>query len=147
MRSRSLSLAAPFVLVLLAAACSAGSGGAVTVSEAWARPAAGLNQPDAAYLVISNRSGRPDALLSVSSPGASSVEMHESGMDSSGMMAMRPVARIEVPAGATVTLEPGGFHLMLVGLKAPLQAGGTIQLDLRFEHAGTISVQAAVREG
>ncbi|MGZ6313288.1 MAG: copper chaperone PCu(A)C, partial [Candidatus Limnocylindrales bacterium] len=97
MRSRSLSLAAPLVLVLLAAGCS---GGAVTVSEAWARPAAGLDQPDAAYLVISNRSGQADALLSVSSPDASSVEMHESGMDSSGMMAMRPVARIEVPAGA-----------------------------------------------
>ncbi|MGZ6343846.1 MAG: copper chaperone PCu(A)C [Candidatus Limnocylindrales bacterium] len=144
MRSRSLSLAAPLVLVLLAAGCS---GGAVTVSEAWARPAAGLDQPDAAYLVISNRSGQADALLSVSSPDASSVEMHESGMDSSGMMAMRPVARIEVPAGATVTLEPGGLHLMLVGLTAPLPAGGTLQLDLRFEHAGTISVQAAVRAG
>ena len=78
MRSRSLSLAVPFVLVLLAAACSAGSSGAVTVSEAWARPAAGLDQPDAAYLVISNRSGQADALLSVSSPGASSAFFNSS---------------------------------------------------------------------
>lgn len=67
------------------------------------------------------------------------------GMDMSGMMSMRQVASIEVPAGGEVVLEPGGYHVMLIGLSAPLVVGESFPLALEFEKAGTITVTAEVR--
>lgn len=65
---------------------------------------------------------------------------------SSGMMQMRPVERIEVPAGQTVELKPGGLHIMLLDVKRTLEPGETIEVTLEFEKAGTQSVTAEVRE-
>ena len=75
---------------------------------------------------------------------ADRVEMHRMSMEGD-VMRMRPVESIEVPAGATVALQPGGMHLMLMGLKAPLAAGQRVTLTLQFEKAGEVAVQAAVR--
>jgi len=149
MTTRSALLAVALLSIVALAGCSAGasSTGAVTVADAWARPAAGTGQPGAAYLTITNGSGQVDALLGVSCALAGSVEMHETSMDASGMMGMHPVARIEVPAGGSVKLEPGGYHLMLMDLSRPLQVGETIQLELTFEHAGKVTVSADVRQG
>ena len=63
------------------------------------------------------------------------------------MMGMHPVDRVDVPAGATVALAPGGYHLMIAGLTAPLQAGDRLELDLVFQRAGRIIVEADVRHG
>lgn len=147
----SLSLIVLAAFVGAAVGCTGGATPApsagVTVTEAWVRVAATTGTPTAAYLVIANPGGQADALLSVSTPAASGVEMHETSTDMNGMTGMHPIARLEVPAGATVRLEPGGFHLMVTGLKAPLAVGGTIELDLVFEHAGRVVVQADVRAG
>jgi hypothetical protein len=75
------------------------------------------------------------------------VELHETSTDASGMTGMHPVARIEVPAGGEVKLQPGGFHLMLMSLTKPLAVGDKVEIDLVFEHAGRIVVQAEVRSG
>ena len=75
------------------------------------------------------------------------VEIHETTTDMNGMTGMSPIARLPVPAGGTARLEPGGFHLMMTGLKGPLAAGATVELDLVFEHAGRVVVQAEVRAG
>ena len=147
----SASLVVLAAFVGSAVACASGATPApsagVTVTEAWVRVAATTGAPTAAYLVIANPSGQADALLSVSTPAASGVEMHETSTDMNGMTGMHPIARLEVPAGGIVKLEPGGFHLMVTGLKAPLAVGGTVELDLVFEHAGRVVVQADVRAG
>ncbi|HVO89120.1 MAG TPA: copper chaperone PCu(A)C [Casimicrobiaceae bacterium] len=97
----------------------------------------------AAYLVIQNRSGTSDALLSVSTPAAAAVDIHEMAMEGN-MMRMRAVPRLPLPAGATVKLEPGGYHVMLDGLKAPLRAGDKVPLRFTFQTAGTVDVTAEV---
>jgi len=146
---RSVLAAAAALLVLAVAACSSAGGsgasggaGAPTVSGAWVRTAPAGGQT-AGYLTITGGSSA-DALLSASSPGASTVELHETSMDS-GMMGMHPIASLAIPAGGTVTLAPGGYHLMIMGLTQGLTAGGTFQLDLVFQGAGKVTVQAEVR--
>lgn len=149
MSTRGVSLLLSLALALSAAACSSGGGsspgGTLTVTDAWARPSTGMAMAGAAYLTITNGTGEPDALLSVSTPVATTPELHETSADPSGMMGMHPVDRIDVPAGQSVKLQPGGYHIMLIGLTADLVAGSTIQLTLTFEKAGQITVTAEVR--
>jgi hypothetical protein len=146
------------VLVLLAAAgCSTPPAGSVgpgatpaanapVISDAWVRPPLGPDRPAAGYLTIVGGTA-DDALVSAASPVAMSVEIHETVADASGMAAMHPVERIDVATGATVRLEPGGYHLMLMGVEAPLEPGTTVELTLTFEAAGPITVEAEVRQG
>lgn len=61
-------------------------------------------------------------------------------------MSMRPVEKIPVPAGETVNLQPGGYHIMLMDLAAPLEVGSTIEVTLTFENAGDVKVEAEVRD-
>jgi hypothetical protein len=148
MRAHLLSVLASAVVAVSLAACSSGGAAAApTISDAWVRPPAGMDKPAAAYMVITNSAGQADALLSVSTPAASSVEIHETSTDASGMTGMHPIARLDVPAGGTVKLAPGGYHLMIMGLTTPLEVGGKLELDLVFEHAGKVVVQAEVRQG
>lgn len=137
------------VLAAVVAACSpgatpAGSAG-LAIGDSWVRAAANLQQPTAAYFTITNPGGSADALLSASSPRAASVEMHETSMASDGTMGMHPIVRLDVPAGGSVALAPGGFHLMITGLKTELKPGDRLELDLVFDRAGTVVVQAEVR--
>jgi copper(I)-binding protein len=106
----------------------------------------GADRPAAGYMTITNPGGVADALVAVSSPIAMSCEIHETSMDSSGMAGMHPIDRLEIPAGGTVTLEPGGYHLMLMDTQA-MTVGGTVELRLEFEKAGTVVVEVEVREG
>lgn len=97
----------------------------------------------AVYMTIAGgRNG--DRLLEVASDAAENVEMHTVTSDN-GMMQMRPVSEIQVPANGTIELKPGGFHVMLIGVKPNVKAGGTISLQLTFEKAGVKNVMAQVR--
>ena len=137
--------AAVVATVVAIGACS-GASATPTIGQAWARSApAGGNS--AAYLTITAASGQADALLSASSPAADMVQLHEASTDTSGMTGMHPVDRLDIPAGGSVALEPGGYHLMIMGLKSELTVGGTIEVDLVFEHAGKVVVQAEIRQG
>lgn len=137
------------VIGLLAGALSACGGASATlgpmvVHDAWIRaPMAGAMT--AGYLVMDNATGQADALTGVTMPAGGMVTLHKTTTDASGMSGMSPVDAIHIPAGGTVTLAPGGFHLMIDGLTA--KAGDKVELRLTFEHAGTISVQAEVRAG
>lgn len=73
-------------------------------------------------------------------------DMGDDDMPAGGMMTMTPVDRIDVPAGGSVALEPGGYHIMLLGLTAPLEAGTTVEVTLTFENAGEVAVSADVRD-
>jgi hypothetical protein len=96
----------------------------------------------AAYFTIRN-SGGADKLLSVASPAAD-ASLHSTSMDN-GVMRMRPLQELDIPAKGTVELKPGGMHVMLMGLKQPLRSGDTLELDLRFEKSGNRKVNAEVR--
>jgi copper(I)-binding protein len=142
---------------------------AIEVEAAWARTSPMVVTAGAAYMEITNAGAADDALLSasVADTVAATVELHETraaGMGEEGsdtetsmggtgdgegstttpMMEMVPVDRIEVPAGETVSLEPGGYHVMLLELVAPLEAGDEIELTLTFEVAGELVVTAVV---
>jgi len=149
MTRRLLASLLALALVAVAAACSPGgaddTGDGLTVTGAWARPSMGMGRAGAVYLEITGAPNEADALIRAASPAAETVEIHETSMGADGSMGMRPVGRIEIPAGGTVTLEPGGLHIMLIDLTGELTAGSTIDLTLTFENAGEIAVTAEVR--
>jgi copper(I)-binding protein len=99
----------------------------------------------AAYLTIENRGDATDRLVGVSFDAAQRVELHESFVDEQGIASMRPVSNVELPAGGEARLEPGGLHVMLFGLDAPLSAGDSVRLVLEFEVSGRLTVTAVVR--
>jgi len=98
----------------------------------------------AAYFTIRNGGPASDVLLGVASPAAQQSELHRTSSEQ-GMARMRPAGEIQIGAGQTLTAEPGGLHVMLKGLHAPLLQGAKVPLDLTFRHAGTIAVEITVR--
>ncbi len=133
-----LVLVAGFVFAASAVSAQTGQ---LEVSNAWARATPGKSAIGAAYVTI--HSPTADKLVAASTPVAKKAELHTMSM--SGMvMKMRPVASIDIPAGQAVTLQPGGYHIMLVGLAKPLKTGQTFPLTLTFEKAGSRTVNVAV---
>lgn len=101
----------------------------------------------AAYALLLNLTDTDDVLLSVNSDAADAVELHEMAMGANDVMQMRPVeGGISVPAGSYVQLQPGGFHVMLIGLTQPLDADTTLDLTLTFAEAGDVTLTVPVRE-
>ena len=140
--------------VALLAACSSAAApppATISVTDAWARSSSAMASAAAAYATITNAGTTADALVGASSPAAATVEVHETvamgspAASSGGMMGMRPVARVEIPAGGSLQLKPGSYHVMLIGLARDLVVGDTIDLILTFEKAGPITVKAQVR--
>jgi copper(I)-binding protein len=92
------------------------------------------------YLTIENTGTEPDRLLSATSPASDVVQIHEMAMEGD-VMKMRQLADgLEIPAGATVVLAPGSFHLMFMGLKQAFVEGETIAVTLTFEQAGSVEL-------
>ncbi|WP_028057049.1 copper chaperone PCu(A)C [Sphingomonas phyllosphaerae] len=118
--------------------------GSVTVSQPWSRATAPRAAVGAGFLTVRNTGSQPDRLLSAASPRAERVEIHTMTLED-GVMRMRPLPDgIVLPAGGEATLAPGGDHIMLIGLKAPLKAGERVPATLRFARAGLVRVQFAV---
>lgn len=147
-RRGAVLMLAALAPTLLLAACDSRTNG-VSVEEPWVRAAPQAESEgggrSAAYMVLRNGSDEDDALVSASSEVANVVEIHQSAMDN-GVMRMRPVEKIGVPARGEETLEPAGYHIMLMGLKQDLLEGSEIGLRLRFEQAGEVAVQVPVRK-
>jgi periplasmic copper chaperone A len=117
---------------------------AVTVSQAWARASAGAATTGAAYVTLTGGAS-DDTLIGVSAPVADTVQVHESSSEG-GVMRMRQVtAGVPVPAGKTVVLRPGGYHIMMIGLHQPLVAGHGFPLTLTFAHAAPVTVPVTVQ--
>jgi copper(I)-binding protein len=138
----------------------------IEVSGAWARTSPMVVDAAAAYMELTNGGDVDDALVSASVDAsvAARTELHETraaggdmggtetttgemggeGSTTTPMMEMVPVDRIEVPAGETVALEPGGLHVMLLELVEPLAAGDLVRITLTFEVAGEVVVDAVV---
>jgi copper(I)-binding protein len=152
MRLMSAVSAAMFVLVL-GATVRIGEGGdsLLRIEGAWARrapmehSAAGHGTGNGAvYVTIRNEGPEPDALLAAETASADAVEIHEV-RDEGGVMRMRPLPRVDVPAGHAVEMRPGGIHIMLLGLRENLEPGRVVTVTLRFERAGRVTIQAPVR--
>lgn len=131
-----------FAVLLLASCKPASAPPAVSVDGAWARATVPGQSGSAAYFTIRNAGGE-DKLLTVSSPAAD-ASLHSTSMDN-GVMRMRPLEALDIPAKGTVELKPGGTHVMLMGLKQPLSAGATLALDLKFQKSGERHVTAEIR--
>ena len=118
--------------------------GDLRIGHPWSRATPPTAKVGAGYLSIANQGTSPDRLVAASSPAAGRVEIHEMRMDG-GVMRMREVPQgLSVPAGQRVELKPGGFHLMLLDLKAPLGEGAMVPLTLVFERAGRVDVDLKI---
>jgi copper(I)-binding protein len=125
-----LEFAAPLAALIGCLSCVPAACAAVTATEAWVRATVPGQQVAAGYVKL--RSDEPAALVGVRTPAAGHAEIHEMSLQN-GVMKMRPVQKIPLPAGRTVELKPGGYHLMLMELPHPLQAGDKVQLTLTVE--------------
>ena len=115
----------------------------VTVVDGWSRATAPGARIAAGYMTIRNAGKTPDKLVSASSPAAEKVETHVTVKDGD-IFRMREVKGYDIPAGGSFELKPGGAHLMLVNVKAPLKEGEKVPLTLRFEHAGQVKTELQV---
>lgn len=132
-------------LTMSAGLCAAASAqtGQVEIKDAWARATPGGAETGAAYLTIVSPSA--DRLTGVATPAAKEAELHTMTMEG-GVMKMRPLSGIDLPAGQPVALKPGGMHIMLLGLKQPLKEGASVPVTLTFQKAGTRQVEVPVQK-
>jgi copper(I)-binding protein len=121
------------------------TGSAIEIAHPFARGTAVTAKTGAAYFTIVNSGASDDRLIAASSPIAEKSELHTT-IDDNGVMKMRPLAAVAVKAGERVELKPGGMHLMLTGLKAPLKVGQRFPLTLTFEKAGPVTVTVGVEK-
>ena len=118
--------------------------GALEIGHPWARATPPTAPTGGGYLSVKNTGTEPDRLISISSPAAGTVQVHEMKMEGNVMRMRELDGPLEIKPGETVTLAPGGMHLMMMGLKEPLKQGEKVPLTLVFEKAGKIDVELVV---
>jgi copper(I)-binding protein len=132
-----LALFAPFVQATTAMAA-----GAPEISQAWSRPAAaGTN--GVGFMILTNRGPVLDTLTAVETPAAKRAEIHRTTMKN-GVMSMQRQTGVAIPPGGAVAFAPGGYHVMLIGLTAPLKAGDKVPATLVFAKGGRVKVAFTV---
>jgi copper(I)-binding protein len=140
-------LALPALLIgFVAPALAQGTGNtSIIIEQPWARATPTGAKTGAVYMTLDNKSGTADRLTGASSDVADKLQIHEMKVEN-GVMQMREVpGGLPIPAGGSVVLKPGSYHVMMLGLKKPLTAGEKIPLTLTFEKAGNISVTIPVQ--
>lgn len=139
-------LATPIAAALVLASAGAAAQPPVQATQAWVR--ATVAGQTATGLFVDLKAVNPVRLVGGSSPAAQSVEVHEMSMQD-GVMRMRAVPALDLPAGQVVSLKPGGLHLMLLGLKQPLKVGEQVRVNLQLQHPDgrteTLPLQAPAR--
>ena len=142
---RTLLTLAAATLLIAATSFAFAQNASIQVEQPWARATPAGASTGAVYLTITNKSHDADRLLSASSDVADKLQFHEMKVVN-GIMEMREITGgLPVAANDSVVLKPGGYHVMLIGLKKPLKADETIPLTLDFEKAGKISLTVPVR--
>lgn len=135
------------LLVLLGLSSAAALAADVEIRNPWVRGTVSGQQATGAFMEITSQSGA--TLVGATSPAAEVTEIHEMKMDG-GVMKMRAIPRLELPAGKPVELGPGGYHVMLIKLKQPLKKGDSVPLTLRVEgrdkKVESIELKAEVRD-
>ena len=144
MRKISSALMASALLLAATIVTAPANAQSITVEEPWARATIGQSKNSAVYMRLTNRGGEPDRLISASSPAAAATELHAT-IREGDVMKMRAVQAIDLKPGESTVFEPGGLHVMFLGVKQPLHTGDHVPLVLQFEKAGRVEVQAVVR--
>lgn len=144
---RTLALACGLALLSTGAAFAHGYKlGALEIGHPWSRATPKSAPVGGGFLTVTNAGTTPDRLVSVTSDVSEKVEIHEMAIVD-GVMKMRALdGGLAVPAGGKVELKPGGYHVMFIGLKAPLVAGGSFKGTLNFEKAGKVDVEFKVED-
>jgi copper(I)-binding protein len=116
----------------------------VKIENAWARATPGMAKNGGAYLTVVNAGKSRDRLVAATADIAKRVEVH-THINDNGIMRMRQVDGIDLPAGGTIQMKPGGYHVMLIGLHKPLKKGERFPVTLVFEKAGEVKTSVEVR--
>ncbi len=132
------------ILVLSACVDSTPPRPEIQVEDAWVRAVAGPDVNTAAYMTLRNAGNAPDRLTGARSEIARMTGLHRTTIDEDGLARMGEVDGLDLPAGGTAQLEPGGFHVMLMGVGS-LVEGDTVEITLLLETAGPVAVLAEVR--
>ena len=104
------------------------------------------NMPNsAAFMQLKNLTDKPIALVSAASKAANTVELHEH-VNVDGMMQMRQIPKIDIPANGTTALQPGGLHVMLIGLTQKLKEGESVTITLNFSDGESVTLDAPVKK-
>lgn len=141
---KRIALSILFAASLAAPALADVTAGPLVISEAWARATPPGARVGGGYLTVKNTGAEPDTLVSAASPVSEKTELHLMKTED-GVMTMRPATDgVEIPAGATLTLEPGGYHIMFIRPKAPFVQGETVPLTLTFAKAGAVEVELSI---
>lgn len=139
------NLSAIFAVLLATSAFAQDANlGTITIAHPWARATPGAVKNSAAFMVFDNK-GTADKLIGVSGDVAKEIQIH-SMITEAGVMKMREIKSLDIPANGKAELKPGGFHVMLIGLKDGLKEGATFPLKLKFEKAGEVTVQVTAEK-
>jgi hypothetical protein len=134
------------------AACGSSSGGSssssaaagVTAQDPWVKTAStGMT---AAFVTLVNGTDKPDVLVSAATPAAGMVQLHEMVMQDGQMVMQEKKGGIEVPANGSAVLEPGGNHIMLMELAAPIKVGDDVTITLTFQSGATLQIVAPAKD-
>ncbi len=144
---RSFFLAIPFLLISTAVQAEAVSdaAGSVSVNDAYVRSVPPGQPNSAAFMKLHNSSSAHHAVVSAASPAAKTVELHTHKMEG-GMMKMRRIEKIDIRPNGQTALEPGGLHIMLMGLREGLNPGNLVSITLTFEDGSAKKFEAPVRK-
>ena len=142
---RLLSLTAATVVLASPAWAADYKLGSLEIDQPWTRATPPTAKAGGGFVTIINKGTTPDRLIAVRSAASDKVEIHEMKMDGN-VMRMRELDKgVEIPPGATVTLKPGGYHIMFMELKAPFAKDAKVPVTLVFERAGSIDVPFTVQ--
>jgi copper(I)-binding protein len=128
----------------LLAACSQQGKTEIDVTSAWARPTRG-DAPGAVYVTIENKGDNDDRLIGAMTDHAAMAMVHQTEM-SDGIARMRMAGEINIPAGKSIKMVPGGTHIMLEGLRTPLRTGDQFELVLKFRESADERITVKVAE-
>lgn len=119
--------------------------GDIQIQHAYVRAVPPGQPNSAAFMTLRNMSDKANAVVSASSPAANAVELHTHTMDG-GMMKMRQIEKVDIPANGEAVLKPGGMHIMLIGLKEQLIPGMKVSLSLTFADGTKSTIEAPVQQ-
>ncbi len=135
-----------FLVLVLVAPAQGEEAGKLSIGDVRAPPSLAGAHNGTAYFTLRNNGAAADRLIAIDTPVADRAELHQHKMED-GVMRMRPLSELTVEPGQSVRLAPGGLHVMLMGLRHPLEVGDTFPLTLIFAQAGRVSVTATVAAG
>lgn len=133
-----------FVALVAATALCTPATADVVVKDAWVRATPGAAKVSAGYATVVNAGKADDVLIGVETSLADMAHLHES-LGADGMMRMESIKELPLPAGKEISLAPGGYHIMIMGLKQPLKVGAEMPLTFIFKNQGKVSVSARVQ--